>query len=377
MVARKATDEQIIEALQGRTVAEAAALLGLHERNVYHHKSRLALKGHIPEMSIESKLPPFLKIKGTSQLMRRGEPEPLLSWVKTNTDNEKLLEMLQASVEAMGEDIPRVSLMAPPPLGNADLLNCFVITDHHLGMLAWHEETRGDDYDLRKSEELLVAWFASAIQQAPHADTAIFAQLGDLLHWDGLEAVTPTSGHNLDADTRFQKLVRVAIRVLRQVIDMLLSKHQRVHVLMAEGNHDMASSVWLREWFSVLYENEPRITVDRSPDPYYCFEFGQTGLYFHHGHRRKPTNVSDVFVAKFRDVFGRTKHSYAHMGHLHHVDIRENNLMIVEQHRTLAAADAYASRGGWMSGRDAKVITYSRTYGEVSRLIISAEMVSA
>ena len=377
MVARKATDEQIIEALQGRTVAEAAALLGLHERNVYHHKSRLALKGHIPEMSIESKLPPFLKIKGTSQLMRRGEPEPLLSWVKTNTDNEKLLEMLQASVEAMGEDIPRVSLMAPPPLGNADLLNCFVITDHHLGMLAWHEETRGDDYDLRKSEELLVAWFASAIQQAPHADTAIFAQLGDLLHWDGLEAVTPTSGHNLDADTRFQKLVRVAIRVLRQVIDMLLSKHQRVHVLMAEGNHDMASSVWLREWFAVLYENEPRITVDRSPDPYYCFEFGQTGLYFHHGHRRKPTNVSDVFVAKFRDVFGRTKHSYAHMGHLHHVDIRENNLMIVEQHRTLAAADAYASRGGWMSGRDAKVITYSRTYGEVSRLIISAEMVSA
>ena len=178
----------------------------------------------------------------------------------------------------------------------------------------------------------------------------------------------------LDADTRFQKLVRVAIRVLRQVIDMLLSKHQRVHVLMAEGNHDMASSVWLREWFAVLYENEPRITVDRSPDPYYCYEFGQTALYFHHGHRRKPANVSDVFVAKFRYVFGRTKHSYAHMGHLHHVDIKENNLMTVEQHRTLAAADAYASRGGWISGRDAKVITYHRQYGEVGRLTISPDM---
>ena len=48
------------------------------------------------------------------------------------------------------------------------------------------------------------------------------------------------------------------------------------------------------------------------------------------------------------------------MGHLHSVDVKENNLMIVEQHRTLAAPDAYAARGGWISGRDAKVITYHK-----------------
>lgn len=373
MAARKHSDEVMKDALQGRTVAAAAALLGMHERCLATHKARFARQGWSPEHDMTKTVPDGFHLKGTSTLYDE-DGKPRLQWVKTSIDQQRQLELMHAAIEAMGEEIPRVSLMEAPPVGNADLLNCFVITDHHLGMLAWHEETRGDDYDLRKAEGLLVAWFASAIQQAPHADTAVFAQLGDLLHWDGLEAVTPTSGHILDADTRFQKLARVAIRVLRQVIDMLLSKHQRVHVLMAEGNHDMASSVWLREWFSVLYENEPRITVDRSPDPYYCFEFGQTGLYFHHGHRRKPANVSDVFVAKFRDVFGRTKHSYAHMGHLHHVDIKENNLMIVEQHRTLAAADAYASRGGWMSGRDAKVITYHAQFGEVGRLTISPDM---
>jgi len=370
---RKVTDEQIIEALQTMSGRAAAEYLGIDSRTLWRRKALLAKRGFSPEHDMTKMVPDGFHLKGTSTLYD-AEGKPKLQWVKSSIDHDRQMALMQEAIQAMGEEIPRVSLMAEPPHGNSDLLNCFVITDHHLGMLAWHEETRGDDYDLRKAEDLLVSWFASAIQQAPYADTAVFAQLGDLMHWDGLDAVTPSSGHLLDADTRFQKLVRVAIRVLRQVIDMLLSKHQRVHVLMAEGNHDMASSVWLREWFAVLYENEPRITVDRSPDPYYCYEFGQTALYFHHGHRRKPANVSDVFVAKFRDVFGRTKHSYAHMGHLHHVDIKENNLMIVEQHRTLAAADAYASRGGWISGRDAKVITYHRQYGEVGRLTISPDM---
>jgi hypothetical protein len=55
-------------------------------------------------------------------------------------------------------------------------------------------------------------------------------------------------------------------------------------------------------------------------------------------------------------------------------DIKENSMMIVEQHRTLAPADAYAARGGWLSGRDAKVITYSTQYGEVSRISINSDM---
>jgi hypothetical protein len=55
--------------------------------------------------------------------------------------------------------------------------------------------------------------------------------------------------------------------------------------------------------------------------------------------------------------------------------MKENNLMIVEQHRTLAAPDAYAARGGWISGRDAKVITYHKSYGEVGRITVSYDMI--
>lgn len=334
------------------------------------------LKGHLPQMHINAHLPDFLKIKGTSQLMKRGEEEPLLSWVKTNTDQEKLLELLRGAVEALADDIPRAMPMPMPAASRADLLNCYVVTDYHLGMLAWREETRDADYDLKIAEKQLVDWFAAAIAMAPDAEIGVFAQLGDFLHFDGLEAVTPTSRHVLDADTRFQKVVRVAIRVVRQVVDMLLAKHPMVHLILAEGNHDMASSVWLRELFSAMYENEPRISVDRSPDPYYCIEHGATSLFFHHGHKRKMGALDDVLVAKFRQVFGRTQHSYAHTGHLHHVEVKETNLMIVEQHRTLAPSDAHASRGGWMSGRDAKVITYSSRFGEVGRITVSPAMLA-
>jgi hypothetical protein len=86
--------------------------------------------------------------------------------------------------------------------------------------------------------------------------------------------------------------------------------------------------------------------VDISADPYYAYQHGKTGLFFHHGHKRKVANVDTVFVRKFREIYGEIDHAYGHMGHFHFDEKREGNLMIVEQHRTLASADAYASRGG-------------------------------
>ncbi|MGT0185466.1 winged helix-turn-helix domain-containing protein, partial [Salmonella enterica subsp. enterica serovar Enteritidis] len=54
--------------------------------------------------------------------------------------------------------------------------------------------------------------------------------------------------------------------------------------------------------------------------------------------------------------------------------VKETNLLIVEQHQTLAAKDEYSSKGGYYSGRSANVITYHKRYGEVSRISIPVEM---
>lgn len=357
----------------------AARALGVYpsyiSKTLKNVRARAAMQGVAPRANMSKAVPEPFIVMGTSTAYD-GDGNTKLQWVKTRLDDGKVEAAIRATIEALKEEIPRE---APAPLTvgrfDASLLNCYVITDYHLGALSWGEET-GADWDLNIAEDTLVAWFSRAIEQSPAAETALLAQISDFLHWDGFDPVTPAHRNLLDADTRFPKLVRVAIRVLRRVIRMLLAKHPKVHIIMADANHDPASQVWLREWLSVLYEDDSRVTVDTSPSPYNVFEFGKVAIFTHHGHKRKVTNVAEVLAAKFREIYGRTKYAYAHMGHLHSVDVKENNLMIVEQHRTLAAPDAYAARGGWLSGRDAKVITYHKDFGEVGRITVSYDMVA-
>lgn len=356
---------------------KAANVLGVDPKLIYQALQRVKEKasrnGYAPGHWDGGVAPGYTMGKVTVHRTPKGVVQV---WERQNPDAERLLAALREAVDAMREEIQPVP-PAPMSAHTLDkLLNCYVITDYHLGAMAWGEET-GADWDIKIAEGLLVDWFASAIALAPAAHTGVFAQLGDFLHWDGLEAVTPTSKHVLDADSRFQKIVRVAIAVIRRIMAMLLAKHERVILLMAEGNHDLASSAWLRELFAALYADEPRVEVITRPDPYYCVEWGSTSLFFHHGHKRKLANLETVFIAKFREVFGRTRHSYAHTGHFHHDRVEETNTMRLEQHRTLAAPDSHASRGGWLSGRDAKVITYHQDFGRLVEQVVPEEMVRA
>lgn len=317
---------------------------------------------------------PDLPVKGKTTLVD-AEGRIMMQHIMERDTAERQAEALRAMVAVLKEDLPRVSITPAPQGTQASLLNQFTITDNHFGMLSWREET-GSDYDLRIAEQLLLDWFSAAIDLAPDAHTAVLAQIGDLMHHDALESVTPAHRHVLDADSRLQKVIRVVIRTIRRIIDMLLQKHSHVHVIMASGNHDPASSAWLREMLAVMYEDEPRISVDNSPGLYYAYEWGKTALFYHHGHKRGVNNVDATLAGTFREMYGRSKYAYAHVGHRHSDEGRKSGLMYIEQHETLAAPDAYAAGGGWLSGRSAKVITYHREFGEVGRLTLRPEMVA-
>lgn len=375
MPARKYSDDQILAAIdQAGTQRGAAALLGMDCRGLERRLARIrAGESH------DARFAPRADeiVRGRSTLYDAETGEAKLEWVKTARDDDAAREALKGAFAGFADRVPRVGLKTRPKQANADLLSCFVITDYHLGSLAWGEETRGADWDIQIAEDTLVDWFAAAIAAAPPAKKVVLAQLGDACHYDSLEAVTPNHGHVLDSDTRLQLLARTVIRVMRRVIDLLAQRFEQIHIIYAEGNHDLATSAYMREWLAAHYEHEPRVTVDTSPDPYYCVEHGDTSLFFHHGHLKKMGEVDQAFVAKFREVFGRTKRSYGHVGHLHHRVAQESSLMVVEQHQTLAAQDAYASRHGYKADRSAQVITYHREHGEVGRVRLTPEMVQA
>ena len=341
------------------------------QRNAAQH-------GYAPEHGWVNETPVGFKLTGTSTLRDMQTGEAKLVWEKTTRDAQEQEMAIRVAVQAMSEDIPRATPIKAPKQTTEDLLSLYVITDYHHGMRAWARETKQDDWDLNISEALLVKAFGTMMSMAPDSKVGFICQLGDFLHTDFPAFVAATqSGHILDSDGRAEKVIETAIKALRQIVDMALTKHEEVVVLMAEGNHDLTSSVWLRSLFGALYENEPRITVEKSPLPYYEYKHGATALFFHHGHLKKLPQVPGVFAAQFPETWGSTKYRYAHTGHYHHkikMEEKEDMGCTVTQHRTLTAKDSYSARGGYFSERKAECVTYHKDYGIVSTVNVTPEM---
>lgn len=338
-------------------------------------KKKAALRGYSPEHEMTRSVPDGFMAKGVSSYFNK-DGKLTGQWVKSAVDADRQREIFQAAADAMAEEMPRLAPLPGPAHCREDLATVYTLTDSHVGAMAWREEG-GADWDLKIAERTLIDVFAAMIAAAPAAALGVVAQLGDFLHADGIMPVTPTSGHILDADGRFSKVVQVAVRVLRRVVDMALAKHDRVVVLMAEGNHDITSSIWLRTLFAALYENEPRVTVINTPLPYYAIQHGDTMLCWHHGHLKKMDQLPLLFASQFPQMWGATTKRYVHTGHRHHVEEKEHSGMSVIQHATLAARDAYAARGGWHAERQATAITYAAKFGQASRHTVTPEMVAA
>lgn len=338
-------------------------------------RERAARQGYSPDHDMKKPVPDGYLVKGVSTYYDK-EGNAAGQWVKSSIDRERQLELLKAAAEAMAAELPRLIPLAAPPKTLTDLLNLYIFTDYHLGMLAWHKEA-GEDWDISIAVKLLVSTFEHMIAQAPAARVGLIGELGDFLHYDSLTAVTPTHGHVLDADGRFSKMVAAAITVLRRLVDIALQKHEIVIVVLAEGNHDPASAVWLRHMFKALYENEPRVKVVDSELPFYVHQHGNVMLGFHHGHMVKNASLPLLFAAQYPEIWGTTSKRYIHTGHRHHVDEKEHPGVKVIQHPTLAARDAYAARGGWISEREATAVTYHSKYGRAGTVTVTPEMIAA
>lgn len=354
------------------SAAKAAKKLGISKQALHQSIKRAihtaAKMGYSPAHDMTRTVADGYKVKGVSSYYNK-DGELSGQWVKSTEDSERRATLVEEALKSAAESLPRLKPIPTKGEHLSNLINVYTITDYHIGMLAWSEEG-GDDWDLKIAEKTLIQSFSDMIARSPRSETAIVNQMGDFMHFDGIVPVTPTSKHVLDADTRFRKMVRVAIRCMRAVIDMCLDHHKNVHVICAEGNHDLYGSHWLQELIINVYENEPRLTVQDTPKPYYCYQFGKTMICVTHGHLKKGVSLTGVFAAEFSKIWGNTTHRYAHWGHYHSREVIEGNGMIVERHPTLAARDSHASRGGYHAIRSCIAITYKKSGGEYSRVTI-------
>lgn len=294
-------------------------------------------------------------------------------WVKTNIEHEEAISALKEVADGLIEDITPAKPTKITQKTNSDLLALYVLSDFHIGMYAEKEQS-GDDWDHNKAEQTLYKWIDMAVSLSPDAHTGVFLNLGDLLHANGAKPVTPHSGHALDVSASYGASLMIAVKAIRYGISEMLKKHEHVHLINCLANHDPDVNECLQTMFYFFYQDEPRVTIDMTKTPFYSYEWGDTSLFMHHGDKRNINNVSQVFAGMYRDIFGRTKYSYGHLGHFHHTSAKEDSLMQIQIHPTLAAKDKYASHHGYLSQRKARTIIYSKKYGEVGSVVITPDM---
>lgn len=371
MATAKITNEELREELSnGMTNKAIAEKYGMNIRNVELRRSKLAKSGELHgNPGIKKLVPEGYMVKGTSTMID-AEGNEKIRWVKTSLDNERLEVLMEQARDAFCSDLPKADVVNHSGNEvNSELMTLYPIFDIHIGMMA-HRHESGENYDTNTAEKLMGSYFDHAISVSPASEKAVILVGGDFLHSDGLEAVTPASGHCLDQDSRYAKLVYVAIRSIRGAVEKILKKHKEVEVQIIEGNHDQGGMIWLRAAMAAFYENENRVFVDTSPAIMHKTRFGSTLLGYTHGHTMKKSEGRLAAMATdYRKDFGECEFVYCHSGHFHHATVTECTLGIDEVHPALASKDAYAARGGWRSYRQAAAIVYHKNFGEVGRHI--------
>ena len=360
---------------QGFGYSTIATKLGLNTRWVARDcvrlvKGKAAVQGWSPSHDMTHTVPEAFNVKGISTYYNE-DGKPVGQWVKSVADKDAQFESMIERIELACDGITPWKPIKKPKTTEQDLLSLLVITDFHLGSYCWCDET-SEDYSTDMARDLFLSSLKEMIDSTPNSKVGLLCNLGDFLHWDGLLQVTPTSSHVLDNDSRYSRIVDIAMTVMDEAVRMMLKKYEKVVFVCAEGNHDIAGSVWLRKFIRKLYANEPRLEVIDNDFPYYAYLHGKIMLGFHHGHKVKMDRLPRVFSSepRFREDWGKAKIAYIHSGHYHSEKVVEDAGAVVEQHPTLASRDAYATRLGLISQRGAKAITYDKDLGEVSRITV-------
>jgi len=356
---------------------KAAKSLGIAPSSLHNLvkavKRKAGAEGYVPELGIEKPFPNTGNIaKGYSRYFQADDGG---YWIKTDVPLNERLEIARAAIEAMAEELKPIK---PIKLDRKykqpeDLCNLYVLSDIHIGALSWAAET-GADWDLNIAEQLVSEAFDYQIEHSPDAEHGIFCQLGDAFHYDSMRAETPAHRNIVDADSRPQKMVRVAIRVFCRVIDKLARRHKRLTVLHAAGNHDPYGTIHSQEWSAVLYRNNPQIEVICNPKPYYAMKHGRTFLGFHHGHKRKLGGLIEAFNGRdYWSMKSDCRMAYIHSGHEHHRELKEFTGGICEMHPTLCARSSYEAQCGYQADRSMACITYHTKGREQSRITFYPE----
>jgi hypothetical protein len=301
-------------------------------------------------------------------------------WLKTdeaslyfvNPKEEGGVDNLIDTFKEALKDCPTSLPTAAPEGTNADLLTRYILTDLHFGMRAWGKES-GEDYDLEIAANRLKETLSTLVETTPDSKQCVVLNLGDMFHSNDHKNMTPGSGHILDADGRFSKVIYETIQSVVATIETLKSKHESIEYVGISGNHDPDSNQFLTVALMMRYQDDPRVDVIWNPAKMWCTTFGKNLLAAHHGDKVTPQRLAMQVADEFSPGWGKTYWRYLDTGHIHHDSAKDIGGIFWESHRTLASRDAYATGSAFTSRKTLKAITVHRERGEIVRNTVGVQ----
>lgn len=386
-----ATDREaqyLKEILAGQTVAKTAKKFGVSKGTVGNAMQRLrqraASKGYSAIAGLDSPLPEGMLLTKVNTHEKinpmTGKMEPVERWVQGKNDMVKLQHMMDSYVEGMSQTIKGVSKKKAKPktkaLGN--LMQVYVIGDAHLGLYAWAPETGDENHDLQLGVRDILASHKYLVDASPRTEIGVVLNVGDFTHANDMSCKTPGSGHSLDHDGRFMKVAEKSGEVMRQMIEYSLTKHDKVIVVNARGNHDKDAAVWLNIVCNVAFKDNPRVEVLPNASKLIYFTFGNSAIFTHHGDGVNFNRMHEAVTQRMlKDQTGDLKkctHAFGLTGHIHHGTMKEIGGIHFESFNSLVANDSFHADHLYGGNKSMSSIMFSDNHGMGSRLMCSRSL---
>ena len=335
---------------------------------------RAALQGYAPESDLTHPTAPGFTTKRVSTAY--GEDGSIkLQWHIQEPEKIALEEMVAQLTEGLKDELKGIHKPLPKPTKTEnELMACYLIGDHHIGMYAWGEEA-GEDWDVDKSEKILEDAVDRLVASAPSASIGTLINLGDFFHIQDSTSTTASSKHLLDSDGRWGRTIRAGTHLIKRIVLRMLQKHKYVQIVNARGNHDPDAALFLNTAIQMYFEHDKRVTVLDNFNKFVWFTFGTNLIVTHHGDKINATRLYEAITRNLRQEWGASTRCYCWLGHVHHKQVTTKELggMVLESWNILPSTDAWHNESGYGADRSMSCVVLHQKHGEVTRLRVTAE----
>lgn len=236
-----------------------------------------------------------------------------------------------------------------------NLLAEFCAFDLHLSKLAHHEETN-EDYDINIAARRFKSAVDQAVARCKEMPIKRFLHIigNDYFHFDNLDQTT-TKGTMQDADTRLHKMFTMGIELAIYAIDQFLSIAD-VDVLLVKGNHDLTTSYYLSVVLDAYYKDQPRVSIDTSPQTRKYYRHENVMLGFSHGNDQALKDLGMTMATEAPDMWAKSVYREIHLGHLHkrkqlsYINLDSEKGLVVRHLPSLSGTDSWHSQKGYVGG---------------------------